>query len=64
MIRTWMIQFVELLKSSERGQDLAEYGLLVALIALAVVVALGFVGGQISNLFQALGNYLNSLTTP
>ena len=36
----------------EEGQTMAEYGLLLALIALAVIVAAGLLGGQISSLFD------------
>jgi Flp pilus assembly pilin Flp len=36
----------------ERGQDLAEYGLLIGLIALLAIVAVGFLGGQISRAYS------------
>jgi Flp pilus assembly pilin Flp len=39
---------VEHLLRNERGQDLIEYGLLVALIALAAVLAVGLVGTTVS----------------
>jgi Flp pilus assembly pilin Flp len=39
---------------SENGQDLAEYSLLIGLIALLVVVSLTIIGGSISTIFNAI----------
>jgi pilus assembly protein Flp/PilA len=49
------------LKSDERGQGLAEYGLILVLVALAVVVALTAFGDQIAAL---LGKVSNELSAP
>jgi len=38
---------------SERGQDLAEYGMLIALVALALIAVLTIFGGGISTWFAA-----------
>jgi Flp pilus assembly pilin Flp len=38
----------------EQGQDLAEYALLIGLIALATFGAANFLGTGISNVFQGL----------
>lgn len=43
-----------LFKNDERGQGLAEYGLILVLVAVAVVVTLTAFGGQISAIFQQL----------
>ena len=40
--------FAVRLNSSRRGQDLTEYALLVAFIALVVVLAVSFFGEQLS----------------
>ena len=48
------------LNRSERGQTLVEYGLLIALIAVVVIVALLFLGPVIANLFNDIGNTLQS----
>ena len=40
----------------EEGQTMAEYGLLLALIALGVIVAAGFLGDDISALFDDVGD--------
>jgi Flp pilus assembly pilin Flp len=45
----------------ERGQALVEYALIVALVSLASIVALGFLGGKINDLFSKAGNSLNSV---
>jgi pilus assembly protein Flp/PilA len=42
------------LPKSEKGQDLAEYGLLIALIALIVIVAVTLLGQSISNVFSSI----------
>jgi len=38
----------------QEGATLAEYGLLLALIAVVCVAAIGALGGQISTMFQNL----------
>jgi pilus assembly protein Flp/PilA len=50
--------------SSERGQTLVEYGLLLALIAVVVIVALLFLGPVISELFVEVGNTLDAVPSP
>lgn len=42
----------------EDGQTLAEYALILALIAVLVVVAIAFLQGSISNLFSEIGSQL------
>ena len=42
----------------EEGQTLVEYGLLLALIAIIVIVALLFLGPLVSELFQNVGENL------
>jgi pilus assembly protein Flp/PilA len=51
-IRTVVAGFLKHLKSTHRGQTLVEYGLILALVALASVVALTALGGQLKNLFS------------
>lgn len=43
---------------SEKGQTMAEYGILIAVIALIVVVAALALGGSISSLFNSTGSKL------
>lgn len=44
--------------AGERGQGLAEYALILALIAIVAIVALLFLGGQISGILQEVGDSL------
>ena len=48
------------LNLDKKGQDLTEYGLLVALIAIVVVIAVTFFGGEVSDFFSALGAAVES----
>jgi len=43
----------------EEGQDLAEYALLIALIAIAVIAAVTLLGQQISTVLSSIANALN-----
>jgi pilus assembly protein Flp/PilA len=40
----------------EDGQGLAEYALILALVAIVVIVALQFLGQQISTIMSTVGN--------
>ncbi|HET9877742.1 MAG TPA: Flp family type IVb pilin [Candidatus Limnocylindria bacterium] len=44
----------------EEGQTLVEYGLLLALIAIIVIVALIFLGPIVSRIFQNVGTSLQT----
>ena len=44
----------------KKGQDLTEYALLVALIAIIVVLAVLFFGEEVSQFFTGLGNTVSS----
>ena len=54
-IRTWFEA-----KRSERGQDLAEYALLIGLIALIVILAVTLLGNNISTVFNAIATNISS----
>jgi len=43
---------------SEWGQGLAEYALILALIAIAAVLALGFLSGNIQSILSLIGKRL------
>ena len=45
-------------REGDTGQTLVEYALIISLIALACVVALGFLSGKIQQLFSDAGNSL------
>ncbi|MFN2432473.1 MAG: Flp family type IVb pilin [Gemmatimonadota bacterium] len=59
-----MRQFFSNLLRDDAGQDLAEYALLIALVALAVVVAVDTLGGNISNVFDDISTELTGATGP
>jgi pilus assembly protein Flp/PilA len=42
-------------QSDEEGQGLAEYALILALIAIVAILALLFLGGQISKILSTIG---------
>ena len=51
---TWIVRLIENLRRSEDGQDLLEYALLVALIALVAVAGVKAAGVQVNAIFQAI----------
>jgi len=51
--------FTHLLKD-ESGQDLIEYALVAAIIALGAVAAMGPLANDISNAFNTVGNKLTA----
>jgi pilus assembly protein Flp/PilA len=48
-----MVDF--LLRRDEEGQGLAEYALILALIAIIAIVALAFLGNQIASILSSIG---------
>lgn len=49
------------LRDREEGQTMAEYALILGGIAIAVILAVVFLGGQIADLFSTTGS---SVTNP
>jgi pilus assembly protein Flp/PilA len=47
--------FIASLRREEAGQGLAEYALILALIAIVAIIALLFLGGQISDILHQVG---------
>lgn len=51
-----MLRFLfEHLPKGEKGQDLAEYAMLIGLVALFVVGAVSLLGDELSAVFSAIG---------
>lgn len=48
----------------ESGQAMTEYGLIIALIAVVVVVALTAVGGQLNTIFETIRTKLGGAVAP
>ena len=60
---TWKIYFaVRSLFEREEGQDLVEYALILALIALAATVGMQTLASDINSAFMGLGSLLSSYT--
>ena len=59
-----MTRLIEALLLDERGQDLAEYAILVGLIAVAVIVAVRVLGTSIGSVFNRVGSSLSSAGVP
>ena len=54
-----MLTLWKLLYNDESGQDLAEYALLIALIAIVVIAAVTLLGGNIEAVFQNIAGALS-----
>jgi pilus assembly protein Flp/PilA len=51
-----LIKFKVRLQHSDRGATAVEYGLMVALIAIVILVAVAFLGTNLSTLFNDTAN--------
>jgi pilus assembly protein Flp/PilA len=51
-----MVHLQRLTSGDERGQGLAEYALILALIAVFVIGAVMFLGGQIDTILRDVGD--------
>ena len=54
-----MLTLWNLIWNDESGQDLAEYALLIALIAIVVIAAVTLLGGNIQTVFQNIADALS-----
>ena len=57
-----MAHLLATLRRAEEGQGLAEYALILALIAIIAIVGLLFLGGQISDKLSTIGSQLKSVS--
>jgi pilus assembly protein Flp/PilA len=55
-----LINFVKSFSNQEDGQDLLEYALLVALIALIAIGAVQMAGGAVNDIFAAIAAQLGA----
>ena len=53
-----LASWIDRLRTDEKGQGLAEYALILALIAVIAIVSLIFLGTQISDKLSVIGNAL------
>ena len=49
-----MTRFIELIRRDERGQGLAEYALILALIAVVVIAAVTLLGTNINSILSTI----------
>jgi pilus assembly protein Flp/PilA len=49
---------------SEEGVTAIEYGLIAALIAVAIIVGAGLTGGGLNTLFTNVGNKVSAVVVP
>ena len=54
-----LVTLISRLKAREEGQTLTEYGLLLFFIAVVAILAVTFLGTQISSIFSSVANSLN-----
>ena len=59
LVRSMTVR-TSLRRDSERGQELVEYGLILILIAIFVIVVVGVVGHQTNNVFSNVSNGLSA----
>ncbi|MGH7489053.1 MAG: Flp family type IVb pilin, partial [bacterium] len=52
---SYITALISSFRREEEGQGLAEYALILALIAIVAIVALLFLGGQISTILHQVG---------
>ena len=59
-MKTWVKTACGRFRKKEEGAALVEYGLLVALIAMACVVGLTTIGNDLSNTFKGISNTIKN----
>ena len=55
-----MIKFIKLIKNDDKGATAIEYGLIAALIAVAIITAVSTVGTELNTTFTGVGSNLAS----
>ena len=59
--RSTLARLLAILHRDEEGQGLAEYALILALIAIISIVALLYLGSQVSDKLSTIGGTLQSV---
>ena len=57
MLQRWLHRIREIAVRGSTGQGLAEYALILALIGIVAIVALLFMGEQISGVLHEIGSH-------
>jgi pilus assembly protein Flp/PilA len=55
-----MLKFLKLIKNDDKGATAIEYGLIAALIAVAIITMVGNVGGQLNTTFTKVNTKLTA----
>lgn len=58
-----MIKFLSKVRSNEEGATAIEYGLIAALIAIALIASLTAVGGSLSTIFTTVSSKVSGANT-
>lgn len=61
MVHSFVSSVVRRFVRDERGATMVEYGLLVALVAVAVIGAVTALGGSINTIFETADDSLNGV---
>ncbi len=61
-LKSQLLGVVDAIRDDEEGQGLAEYALILALIAIVAIVALIFMGSQVSDKMSIIGSTLDNYT--
>ena len=56
---TFIINGARWLKKNEKGQAMVEYGLIIALVAVVLIVVLVALAGGLDSIFQGTADVLN-----
>jgi Flp pilus assembly pilin Flp len=62
VVRSTLVTLREFIRRCEQGQGLAEYALILGLIAIVSIVALIFMGSQVSGKLSVIGSQLSSVS--
>jgi pilus assembly protein Flp/PilA len=60
MLLKYYVALMDFFRRDEEGQGLAEYALILALIAIVAVIALTFLGTQISGVLSKVGTSIKA----
>ena len=61
-VRTLPNRFLAIIRRETNGQGLAEYALILALIAMVAIIALVFMGTQLSDQLSNIGSEIDSVS--
>ncbi|HEV8488531.1 MAG TPA: hypothetical protein VGQ58_01945 [Candidatus Limnocylindrales bacterium] len=61
-IRSALVRLHSFLRRHGEGQGLAEYALILALIAIVAIAALMFMGSQVSDKLSVIGSAIDGVT--